>query len=224
MMYFNYKTKKEKGFSLVEVLVATSVLLITIVGPMGLVNRINNTDRFSNENSVATLLAQEGVELAQAARDYRMLSYFNNVFYNNGNSNPANCNGANAVLCPWNSYLNDTQFASCISNNGCGIHVTSGHALTARNCGATAANCRVYERTNFAAGQRTIYSHDSATHAGETPYTRVIRFYPEYDTTRSPNRVISVRVESTVTWRTGSLLASQEVKATGFLFNVYDTR
>lgn len=239
MMYFKNKNKENKGFSLVEVLVATSILLITIVGPMGLVNRINNTDRFSNENATATFLAQEGVELSQAARDYRMLMFFDNVFNDGGSTDPANCNMA--VLCPWRSFLavnlepgrpTNSPFVNCVvggpnGSNGCSIDIrgTSApgpHTLTVAACGANGAGCEMYERNSFNNGNRTMYSHSSGA-SSLSPFTRVIRFHPTYSTGANP-KLISLRVESTVTWRTGSLVSSQEVKANSYLFNVYDTR
>jgi type II secretory pathway pseudopilin PulG len=56
------------GFSLVETLVATSILLLVVVGPLAISSRTAKSSTFATEQLTAYLLAQEGLELAEKAR------------------------------------------------------------------------------------------------------------------------------------------------------------
>lgn len=63
----------EGGFSLVESLVAISVLLVVVVAPISIVGQELIAARVSRENLIATYLAQEGVEVIRAVRDTNRL-------------------------------------------------------------------------------------------------------------------------------------------------------
>jgi type IV pilus modification protein PilV len=66
-----YKTKncRKNGFSMIEVLISVFVLLIGIVGVTSLSISSIKTSMDSRDNSVATQLAQEGIELVRNIRD-----------------------------------------------------------------------------------------------------------------------------------------------------------
>ncbi|NCO61881.1 prepilin-type N-terminal cleavage/methylation domain-containing protein, partial [Candidatus Kaiserbacteria bacterium] len=76
---------KQHGFSLVEVLVAITLLLLIVTGPMKIITDANHSTAFASEQVTAFFLAQEGLELAQKGRDDLMLQYFDKQFNNNGN-------------------------------------------------------------------------------------------------------------------------------------------
>ena len=57
-----YLQDKQKGFSLVETLVAISILLIVIVGPMTISMSTAKSSSFASEQVQAFFLAQEGLE------------------------------------------------------------------------------------------------------------------------------------------------------------------
>ena len=65
--------QKQSGFSLVETLVAISILLIVIVGPMTISMQSAKSSSFASEQVQAFFLAQEGLELAEKARDDLLL-------------------------------------------------------------------------------------------------------------------------------------------------------
>ncbi|MCA9360544.1 prepilin-type N-terminal cleavage/methylation domain-containing protein [Candidatus Kaiserbacteria bacterium] len=65
-----------QGFSLVETLVAITILLIIIIGPMTISSSTARSTSFASEQVVAYFLAQEGAELAQKARDDFLLENF----------------------------------------------------------------------------------------------------------------------------------------------------
>lgn len=72
-MIYNKRKILRNGFTLVEVLVAISILLIAVVGPMSLIGKSLAQIRIARENAVAVNLAQEGIEAIRQARDSNML-------------------------------------------------------------------------------------------------------------------------------------------------------
>lgn len=58
-----------KGFTLVETLVAITVVVMAIVGPLYVVQQSLNVSRSARDQLVASSLAQEGVEFVRGARD-----------------------------------------------------------------------------------------------------------------------------------------------------------
>lgn len=62
-----------KGFTLVETLVAITVILTAIVGPLYAVQQSLNISRSAREQLIASSLAQEGVEYVRGIRDSNYL-------------------------------------------------------------------------------------------------------------------------------------------------------
>ena len=188
MIYFN---TQNSGFSLVETLVAVTILLIVIVGPMTLAANATRSTNFSSEQVIATFLAQEGAELAQIARDNILLPRFAGA--------------------PGNAWAEFTDTAGAYQDcfaAGCGLSLnnTTGLVLV-EDCG-TAGNC-ILQR-DITAG-RSLYNHDTGT---DTVYTRVVTMS---GTAGDPE----VEVVSRVTWRTDNQRQEQSVEVVTYLFNVY---
>lgn len=197
-----YITNNQSGFSLVEVLVAVTILLLVMAGPMRVLTSSTNSTTYSSEQIVAYFLAQEGLELVQQGRDNRVLGDFRDII-----------NGASTEPAPWAQFQLD--YASCISG-ACGLTpTTTGQMVTVTDC-STATNCRLYE--NSATTNRARYTHTAAGNT-VTPYTRTIRI----GMITVGGRIQGAVATSTVTWRTGSLVADQKVEIVTYLTNVYDT-
>lgn len=199
----------QSGFSLVEVLVAITILLLVIVGPMQILSRSINSTNFATEQVNAWFLAQEGLELAQKGRDDLVLADFKDVISGGSGVEPA----------PFTTFM--TRYTNClidINPDGCGLEIGNGDSapITVVSCGVV-SNCRLYVTTT-ANTDRSSYQHSGSGNS-ISPYTRVIKME------RSPasGNVREIKVTSTVTWRTGSLISSQKVEAVTYLFNVYDT-
>ena len=195
--------QKNRGFSLVEVLVAITILLLVIVGPMQIIARSINSTNFATEQVNAWFLAQEGLELAQKGRDDLVLQNFKFQI------NPP---GEDA---PMTRFL--SQYAACFNTAGCGLNVEDGKSLpSAVNCNLI-DDCRLYLTTS-ANNDRSSYQRFTLGNTASL-YTRVIKMerIPAF------GKVREIRVNSIVTWRTGSLISSQTVEAVTYLFNVYDT-
>lgn len=67
-------TLKKEGFTLIETLVAITVLLLALGGPLTIAARSYFAARFSKDTVTATYLAQEGIELVRHIRSTNQLS------------------------------------------------------------------------------------------------------------------------------------------------------
>jgi prepilin-type N-terminal cleavage/methylation domain-containing protein len=66
----NYELRiKEKGFSLLETLVALAILTAAVTGPMNLATVSIRSASLAHNNITASFLAEEGMELVRARRD-----------------------------------------------------------------------------------------------------------------------------------------------------------
>ena len=200
-MTYNY-SHKQAGFSLVETLVAITILLIVITGPLTLVSNSARSTNFANDQVMANFLAQEGLELAQAARDDLLIPTF------------ASAGAPNAA---WNAFT-DTgssgRYRSCFTTAGCGFdqNTNSSGTIVVYSCqtgGGT--GCRLYPNTDPEA--RSQYTHVVPPSTVPSRYTRRV--------TMTQSLTGQVEVVSRVTWRSDGQRAEQSVEAVTYLFNVY---
>ncbi len=198
--------EKQTAFSLVETLVAITILLLVIVGPMAISTASSRSTSFGNEQAVAFLLAQEGVELIQKARDDLVLQH-------------PRFNGSNGD--PWSDFRRETGapsasvFRNCYQATGCATHMRRtlyGDLYTVASrlpaC-SSIDTCRLY--FDSSPNERARYTH--VVTSEPTPYTRVIRM--------TKIGTDEVKVVSTVTWRSGFSRDQQSVSVETSLFNVY---
>lgn len=75
---------KQKGFTLVETLVAISILLIAVVGPISLIGDSLHKLYFARDQMVAINLAQEGIEVVRQKRDSDMLAAAASTLFSTG--------------------------------------------------------------------------------------------------------------------------------------------
>lgn len=196
-----YKQFSQSGFSLVETLVAITILLIVITGPLTIITSTSRSTSFSSEQVIAFFLAQEGNELAQRARDDILLQ------------GPV---AAGSDPNPWDTFTSaGGPYSTCFSVNGCGLELnTDLNGTLKAPVSCSSGGCRLYYDSS-ATDNRQRYTYVSAGN-DETPFTRIVTF--ENIGAGSP---YEMRVVSTVRWRTGSLSAEQEVSVETFLFDVY---
>ncbi len=197
------KFARVSGFSLVETLVAITILLLVIIGPLTISSTSVRGTAFASEQVTAFFLAQEGAELAQKGRDEFVLEHLKN-----SGSRPN----------PWADFVNTANgapFAHCFNAaNGCGMNINTdaaGSLTTPRSC-ASISNCTLYlDAASAVARSRYIHNNTGIP----TLYTRAIKF------TRISAHEVSV--VSTVTWRSGFSREEQRVSVQTSLFNVYGT-
>jgi len=191
-------SKQKAGFSLVETLVAITILLIVITGPMSIVANATQGTTVSSERLVANFLAQEGAELAQMARDNILLPRFDGV------SSDA-----------WTEFTTGGTYSDCFSG-GCGLEILTNangslDVIDCRNPAVALTACQLHVRS---AGERSLYTHDSA---GTSP--SVFRREVEMTIAAAGNEV---RVVSRVTWRPVGQQRLQSAEVVTYLYDVYD--
>lgn len=200
MMYL-YQQPHTTGFSLVETLVAITILLIIIVGPMTIASNATQSTSFSNQQVIAYFLAQEGLELAQKARDDRLIVRLDS---------PGAANAA------WDEFTdNGGVYADCLTTNGCGLEVdgTNTGTIVIVDCddGTTSYyDCGLFHDNTF--GQRSVYTHTQTS--STTAFSRVINF------TETVNNQ-EVLITSEVRWMVDGQFEAQSVTASTYLYNVY---
>ncbi|MCA9355890.1 prepilin-type N-terminal cleavage/methylation domain-containing protein, partial [Candidatus Kaiserbacteria bacterium] len=206
---------QQEGFSLVETLVAITILLIVVVGPMKIIISASNSTSFSGEQVVAFFLAQEGAEIAQKARDDLVLKkYIPDI--------APNVHDPEYIEKPWDDFTDTSgTYRRCFESNGCRMELNSdsnvGGLKSADSCVAGSDNkCLLYIANTPGKRSRYTYDVNSGTNPNtKTPYTRVVSF----DATGLPAG--QLKVTSKVTWRTGSLKDVQQVEVVTYLFDVY---
>lgn len=182
-----YKTTENAGYSLIEVLVSISVLLIAIVGPMTIASQGIKSAAFSLEQNTAFFLAQEGIETVIALRNDSTLAYLEDIesggssvdqfdwftegLYGSGNI----CSGVSGA-CSFGLDFRD----STLSNN-----------FSSDTCESDEENCRLYERQS---NSRAVYAHVSGS-ATSSPFVRIITV----EETSPGSEVVDVTVE--VKWK-----------------------
>lgn len=70
---FHIQYSTRRAFTLVETLVAISILLIAVVGPISLIGNAIHNLYYAKDEMIAIHLAQEGVEVIRQVRDSNML-------------------------------------------------------------------------------------------------------------------------------------------------------
>lgn len=158
-----------KGYSLVEVLVSISVLLIAIVGPMTIASQGIKSSRFALEQNTAFFLAQEGIEAVFAIRGNQALA--------EQQAYSENSSSATDTAWDWLQDLSgtcSTNFSS--AGDACSLGIdfrddTPIDNLTSNECDAgNESNCLLYKD---ALGARGVYTHNGSA-VDASPYTRII--------------------------------------------------
>lgn len=202
-------TSPQSGFTLVETLVAITILLIVMIGPMTISSQAAKSSTFASEQVTAFFLAQEGVELMQKARDDLLVRSFAS-------------DATVAERAPWAAFTNtgSGQYRFCYDSvEGCGIEILihtgmgSNDLSTPIDCGSLSASkpqvCHLwYAPSNV----RSKFTHTVGSNE-MTPYNRRI-----YLTLVNPNEVL---VRSVVTWQSGNIRNEQRVEVESRLFNLY---
>lgn len=184
--------KQSRGFTLVEVLVAISILVVAVVGPMTIAMRGLQSAFFAKEQLTATFLAQEGAELIRMHRDQYAMAQ-----EGTGNDN-------------WLGTLP----AICKAAQGCDVDIRA--LATFSNC-ATANACRLrYDAAGVTSASRGMYTHSGSS--PHSPYTRVVRLTDQGGGNNSDEVLVTVAVS----WQSGFLNGTRTVTLQSRLFNQYD--
>lgn len=205
----------QRGYSLVEVLVAISILLIAIIGPITIAVKSLQSSFYAREETTALFLAQEGVEGIVAIRNETLV-------------NAIQSSAPNALANAWSTFVTDAKLDDCFTDDGpvgghdagCNYDFSKTTSQTilqqihpVTNCN-TASNCLL--KYDASAG-RARYNVSSAGGSNvATKFTRIIKLYR--DTTGD-----GVIIESTVTWPASVFGGGQQqVTLYGAVYKIYD--
>lgn len=106
----NISTRPQSGFTIVETLVAITVLMIAIAGPLVVASKGLFGADLAKDQMVASYLAQESLEMAKNQRD-------NNLYTQVGWLDGMNCTASS--LCD----LSPDGFALCSGSNPCPLYL-----------------------------------------------------------------------------------------------------
>ncbi len=119
--------QSNRGFTLVETLVAIFVLMIAIIAPMSIASQALSTARHAKDQVTASYLAQEGVELVRNIRDNNVLSS-TPIIWNEGSlgvsalGSETHCYSVNCKINPKDLSISDCSGNVCealsIDTNG----------------------------------------------------------------------------------------------------------
>lgn len=165
--------RQQQGFTIIETLVAITILTTSIVGPMYAIRNALVTSYTARDKLIATSLAQESIELVRQIRD-------NNYLYNLEHpSSPKEwTDGLDGLDCYSNDATND-QFCSTDSTENAVVNQVQ---ECEGECGPLYISA-----TN-------LYTQSDATGARPTTFYRTLQMYEA--------RPDEVRILVTVTWKT----------------------
>lgn len=147
--FIQHLTSKKKlgaGFTLVEALVAISILLISIVGPLSIVAESIKTANLGKDQITAFYLAQEAVEYIRNIRDTNVLE------------------GKN-----WLS----TDIVNCYGNATCRVDAVNNNTVSCAN-DSPAGVCKKLNKFKDISSKLTTYRYDQPSGYVETTFTRSV--------------------------------------------------
>lgn len=152
MMGKKIKQKKvafRRGFSIVEALIAIVILTLGFTAGMGLLSSSVRTVGETNDLTIATYLAEEGIEIARLKRDNNILQHYN------------------GTLVAWDSIGGGNTFTNCASGGGGGCTVNaptiSSSGVTITPCSGCDTGVPLYKTTTSPTGQYTTSVTTSTT-------------------------------------------------------------
>ncbi len=201
--------KQNSGFSLIETLVAITVLLLVVVGPMRIISTSAKGSNFSSNQVTALFLAQEGLELARKARDENVLSNYNI------NS------GVNAAY--WNTFTDNSSsgtYSACFNSAGCDFYYKNVSSSVGNGgvevVDCSSDNCKITYDADPNTSVRSHFISKAANRiqAQPTSFTRKVNFI---ETVSGQE----VKVISTVSWFDSTQRQEHNITLESRLFNIY---
>lgn len=174
-----------KAFTLIETLVAITILTLAVAGPSFIASRAIIAAQTARDQLTALYLAQEGIEYVRMMRDDRYLAA-----YQEG--------GTNVSEEAWDDFLSDQALGKCRAPHSiCTLDTTPGAVKSLDDClGNTRDSCDPLSVAQ-------LYTQQNASGSTETPFTRTIQA-----TEISPTEV---KIISTVSWDFHNILYSVTV-------------
>ncbi len=187
----------QKGFTLIETLVAISILVIAIAGPMTMAARGLQSSYHAKSQLVAVHLAQEAIEIVRMKRDNYTLANANSSedWYDDSALIPDICK-------------KDPDSAT---EHGCGVQ--SRGTMNFFSCGPTGAACRLKYDPAPVANERGIYTESDGDNS---LFTRKVFVYRRAGAPAG-EAVVTVKVS----WRSNLFNAEKEIVLQSRIFDAY---
>ncbi|HEY4521404.1 MAG TPA: prepilin-type N-terminal cleavage/methylation domain-containing protein [Candidatus Paceibacterota bacterium] len=179
-----YNLPRERGFTLVETLLAVSLLCVAITAPMLLTVQALSSAYYARDQITAYHLAQEGIEAIHAVRDGQILAI---ALTSSEEASGIDLFGALEEFADGDPFIIDIT------------DVVQGGAIEA----CSSEPCRSLQTNSDAGG--TLYGYES----GWTPtiFTRTLTVcyvQPPPSEDCNSNETDEIQITSSVSWRTGS--------------------
>ena len=145
-----------KGFTLIETLVAITILTLSVAGPLYTANRAIVAAETSRDQLVASYLAQEGVEYVRRVRDDTYLAAYS-------------AGGPNVSDIAWQDFLDASPAAVCRSPQVCTLDPVESDGPPLSSCPGNVCTAPLYLLAN------ALYSQQqNLPDSQETPFVRSI--------------------------------------------------
>lgn len=191
-----------RAFTLIETLVAISVLLLVIIGPMTIAAKGLQQAFLANEQTTAVFLAQEAMEVVITLRDNEALTVLDEE-----SQDPPITSGDT-----WDWYEGTSDFTSkCKNVNGCDFNKITGNFVT-----CTGDACNLKKNKNPGTGD-VVYGHGAGSDWEDTPFTRVITL------TDGGSGSGYVTVTVTVSWDSTLFSTPKTIVIQSWLYDHYST-
>ncbi len=200
--------QNKKGYSLVEVLVAITILMVAIAGPLTIAAKSLQSSHFAKDQVLAYYLAQEGIEAFTAMRNEQIIRGVKGT-------------GGDTLADVW-SWVADPDLDSCFLNDpftfaadgdvGCNIDF---HDETIADSNSVASCADINDCTlelDPASDSRVIYELNSG--ATDNRFTRVIAV--EHMSNRE------LQITSTVSWQASLFGDVESVELVTYLYKLYE--
>lgn len=190
------------GYSLIEVLIALTILMIAIVAPITIAIKSLESSTYSLEQNTAVFLAQEAISLIEAARNEQALINLNEGQFDD-------------VDPYWSDWVDTLDPCLASSGYGCNFGAMNlasfiDYPSEIFSCTEEGGNCRMYRNPDW---PNPVYRHTGDNGGIVTPFTRRVFL----DSATDSELVVRVVVE----WETEFLNQAQQVSLTTALYNVY---
>ena len=194
-------SKKQSGFSLIETLIAVSILMIAIAGPFALVQAGLFSSIHQRDQVTATYLAQEAIEYIKNVRDGNSYSQYT----------------ISAV--DWLTGPDGRSMEDVCAGNGCYVDLQGGldGSLFIKEVD-NISNLKKITQTNGVGDVFRYYSYETANGntVKETGYTRVVKITPV------PGTLDEVTVTVTVGWKEGVISRTHTVSENIYNYAQYE--
>jgi prepilin-type N-terminal cleavage/methylation domain-containing protein len=199
-----HSSTKQKGFTLVETLVAISILMLAILGPLSIASAGLRNSLYAKDQITAFYLAQEGIEYVRYVRDETYLQ-------DAGNSSDYGWLGSDLIS---KCLVDDLGDHGCVIDSYEWIIGNGDNDDIVKTCDTENADDEACpNRDLYVTEDGYYYTYDGSINQTPAKYKRVIKIEPVNDTTDE------VKIVATMIWDTPS--GKRTFELTENVFNVY---